>query len=146
MFYFGYFRYFVALTFSLIVLIGFSKWLYFRKQKFELFGIWNFCDFCRLLDSSQNISTLKKKNHVSITSVVTITDVITPILQRFCTLTDVICSGSVFLFLKRLQRLQCTEVICYRYYIESGDRCNISNTYYIGHYHIGRMTDVISPK
>jgi len=53
MFYFGYFRYFVALTFSLVVLIGFSKW-YLRKRKFEFSRIWVFCDFCRLLDSSQN--------------------------------------------------------------------------------------------
>ena len=85
-----YLRYFVALTFSLIILIGFSKWLYLRKRKFELSGIWIFCDFCRLLDSSQNRSTFQKKKHVPITSVVTITDVIAPILQRFYTITDVI--------------------------------------------------------
>jgi len=32
------------------------------------------------------------------------------------------------------------------YYSGSKDRCNISNTYYIGNYYIGEKTDVIGPK
>ena len=131
-----YLRYFVALTFSLIVLIGFSKWLYLRKPKFELSGIWIFCHFCRLLDSSQNRPNFQKKtrtyyigcdldrcNRTHITTVFAIT--------------DVIAIQTLFSFRSRLTAVTVTEVVCCRYYIGSLDRCNMWNTYYNGYYYIG---------